>query len=139
MKNGTIDKNCGFSLVELMIVVAIIAVIAAFAIPSYQAQVVDGRRADCTAVLMQARQAMERFYSKNYTYATVQASDLPAKCPLDGDAEYYTLSISNQTATTYTITADASASQSDDGCGDLTINQAGVKGSEQGTIDLCWR
>lgn len=133
-----IDRKQGFTLIEVMIVVAIVAILAAIALPSYQSQTRDARRKDCTAVLMQARQQMERFYSKNYTYATAVAADISAKCPIDGGATYYNLALSNQTATTFLITATPTAAQSSDACGNLTINQAGQKGSA-GTIDDCWR
>ena len=128
----------GFTLIELMIVVAILGIIAAIALPSYQGQVRDGRRADGTAVLLQARQLMERHYSKNYNYGTPAAVGIPVKAPIDGTASYYVITLAAD-ATTFTLTATPATSQSGDGCGVLTINQAGVKTSAEGSIDTCWR
>ena len=128
----------GFTLIELMIVVAILGIIAAIALPSYQGQVRDGRRADGTAVLLQARQLMERHYSKNYNYGTPAAVGIPTKAPIDGTASYYAITLAAG-ATTFTLTATPATSQSGDGCGVLTINQAGVKTSAEGSIDTCWR
>jgi len=128
----------GFTLIELMIVVAILGIIAAIALPSYQNQVRDGRRADGTAVLLQARQLMERHYSKNYNYGTPAAVGIPVKAPIDGTASYYVITLAAD-ATTFTLTATPATSQSGDGCGVLTLNQAGVKTSAEGSIDTCWR
>ncbi|MBT5293755.1 MAG: type IV pilin protein [Cellvibrionales bacterium] len=128
----------GFTLIELMIVVAILGIIAAIALPSYQGQVRDSRRADSTAVLLQARQLMERHYSKNYDYGTPAAVGIPTKSPIDGAASYYGITLAAG-ATTFTLTATPQGSQVGDGCGVLTINQAGVKTAADGTVDNCWR
>ena len=126
----------GFSLIELMIVLAIVAILAAIAVPSYQTQVSDGRRADAVAVLTQSRQLMERYYSKNYSYANVPAGTLPTKSPLDGTTTYYAITVAS-TATTFTITA--TPQDTSDRCGVLTIDQAGAKTSVGDPIDICWR
>ncbi len=65
-----IKPSSGFSLLELMIVVAIVGIIAAIAYPSYTEQVVRGRQSDGQAMLMEVMQAQERFYSQNQTYTT---------------------------------------------------------------------
>ena len=131
----------GFTLIELMIVVAILGIIAAVALPSYQGQVRDGRRADSTAVLLQTRQLMERHYSKTYDYGTPAAVGIPAKSPIDGTASYYVITLVAG-ATTFTLTATPQGAQAADDCGVLTINQAGVKTAGDGTdaaVDACWR
>ena len=132
--------NRGFTLIEVMIVVAIIAVIAAVAIPGYQNQIRDSRRADCLAVMAQGRQMMERFYTKNYTYAgAVIGTDTPAKCPIDGNATYYNLAfVGAPNATSFTLQATPANEQAGEACGALTINQAGQKTAAGGTVDTCW-
>lgn len=134
------SSNQGFTLVEVSIVVAIIAIIAAVALPSYRAQVQDSRRADCIAVLTQGRQMMERFYTKNYTYqGAVIGTDTPAKCPIDGNDTYYNLAFTGaQNATSFTLQATPVNAQAGETCGVLTINQAGQKTAAGGTVDQCW-
>lgn len=142
----------GFSLIELMIVVAIVSILAAVAVPSYQSHVRETRRADGGAVLMQARQAMERYYSKNYTYVgaslgTAATDTFTDQAPIDGGTAYYNLSLDAATATTFQITAAATGGQAIDECGSLAINQAGQKGAKgtapaaTGSADIqeCWR
>ena len=127
----------GFSLIELMIVVAVVAILAAIAVPSYQEQVRKSRRAQAKADLVEYAQAAERFFTVNNTYV---GFNLPAtKSPREANAPtYYTLGIQS-TPRTFTITATAQGAQASDRCGNLSINQAGVKTSS-GPAPLadCW-
>ena len=141
-------RALGFTLIELMIVVAIIAIIAAIAVPSYENQMQKTRRTDGTAALLQARQGMERHYSKNYTYLGAAAGTaFIAKAPIDGNDTFYNLTLDAVTATGFTITATPVNAQQNDSCGALGINQAGAKGAKgsapgstaAGDIDECWR
>ena len=115
-------KSKGFTLIELMIVVAIVGIIAAVAYPSYQEQVNKSRRADCSGALVGFANAMERFYSVNNTYlgAGVSGADsgapaatlYPATCPVDGGAATYNLTISTATtASTFTLLAAPTGAQ----------------------------
>lgn len=129
----------GFTLLELMIVVAIIGVIAAVAYPSYQEYVRDARRAEAQAVVMEMAQWMERQYTVNgrYTNASGASPSLPlTKAPKDGTDAFYGLAVS-ASRSAYTITATVSNAQVGDRCGNLTLTQAGVKGST-GTGGDCW-
>lgn len=123
--------NRGFTLLEVMIVVVIIAILAAVAIPSYRDSVTKSRRADAQGALQGFAQAMERFYTQNGTYAGAAAAaadtGAPAifaiKSPIDGAQTFYQLTINAAGANSYTLLATPVGPQAGDG--NLTLDQAG--------------
>ncbi|HID81771.1 MAG TPA: type IV pilin protein [Chromatiales bacterium] len=141
--------NKGFSLIELMIVVAIVGILAAIAYPSYQQNMIDSRRAKAAGCLMELQQFMEKFYSTNFRYdqdAGGAAVVLPAPQCVTDLAGFYGFENGGAPAAvgqqTFMLTATAAGPQLNDsrGCGNLTINQAGTKGiSGGGTVAGCWR
>jgi len=138
----------GFTLIELMIVVGVVAILGAIAYPSYTDSVRKGRRGQAKADLMELSQLAERWKTVNNTY--VGFGSPGGDCVLSGDmgksprtgATYYSVCI-NATATTYTLTAtpvSGTDQANDSRCGALSINQAGVKtktGSAASVSD-CW-
>lgn len=129
-------QMAGFTLIELMIVVAIIGIISAIAYPSYQEYVLRGNRSEAQAFLNDAAARQERYYAQNNTYADTHAKLGYANN--QSSSSKYTLGISNVTATTYTLTA--TPARTDSKCGNLTLNQAGTKGeSGSGTLADCWK
>ncbi|VAW83146.1 Type IV pilus biogenesis protein PilE [hydrothermal vent metagenome] len=135
----------GFSLIELMIVVAIIGILAAIGYPSYQDSVQKSRRADCEGALVGFSGAMERRFTTMNSYAgagpagadTGAPTIYSTQCPIDGGTPSYNLTIQASTATTYTLAATPINGQASDACGTLTLTQANVKGSA-GTVADCW-
>lgn len=126
----------GFTLVELMITVAIIAIIAAIAYPSYQRHVIRTHRGAAEACLSEHAQFMERYYTTNLTY--VDAEPAPG-CASEGAMpdRYEFAFVGEPTRSTYTISATPVGPQLKDGqCGTLTLNQAGTKGAND--VDACW-
>lgn len=116
----------GFTLIELMIVVAIIGILAAIAFPSYQSYVTKTRRADAQAALTAFATALERYYTDNrntYLKAADGGADtgkpdsslFPSEAPLDGATKYYNLSISVASRNSYTLQASPKGAQAGDG------------------------
>ena len=132
-----IQSNAGFTLVELMIAVAIIAIIAAIALPLYQNQVEQTRRTTAQADLLELAQWMERRYSNGFDYRDGGNNPvLPfTQSPQTGTA-FYNISFSvNATRDTYTLQAVPTGAQANDDCGTLTLNDEGVRGTAQAG---CW-
>ncbi|MDF1589442.1 MAG: type IV pilin protein [Gammaproteobacteria bacterium] len=128
-------KINGFTLIELMIVVAIIGILAAIAYPSYLDQVRKTRRANAQSDLVELASFMERYYTEKFTYMNGGVAPiLPfTESPKDGGgAKYYDLTVAT-TATAFTLTATAKNGQQADTCGDMTITQSGVQ-----TPAACW-
>ncbi len=139
----------GFTLIEVMIAAAIVAIIAAIAYPSYQDSLRKSRRADARAVLVEAAQFMERFYTDNFCYSNLRTATgcdgtgvaLPAaleESPKDGATKYYDIQLA-ATQTTFTLQAAPIGSFSDPVCGTLSLTNTGLKSSSYGTVDQCWR
>ena len=133
-------RSAGFTIIELMIVVAIIGLLAGIGIPSYREQVNKGKRAEGKAALLAAASRLERFYTQNNCYpstgtscgnATTSALALTAAginnfSGEDSTKAYYNISVT-QNAQTFTVTAAPRLPFADAKCGNLTISNAGRK------------
>jgi type IV pilus assembly protein PilE len=143
-------KQRGFTLIELMVAVVVIAIIAAVGFPSYQEYIRRGKRAEGKAHLMRAAQQMERFYSLNNCYpsntancgnagssaAALAAVSVNAHSGDSVASSAYNLTVTT-TAQAFTLTATPTFT--DDKCGALGLNNAGAKtktGAE--SQQYCW-
>lgn len=121
----------GFTLTELVIVIAIVGILAAIAVPSYRSYVVRANRTDAQKALLVMAQAMERYFIANNTYLTCTPSCTPtvgnAQSPETGTA-IYNITLSAATATTYTLLATpvSTGPNKNDGC--LQIDNTGLRG-----------
>jgi len=136
----------GFTLIEVMIVVAIVGILAAIAYPSYTEHIRKGNRADAQASLMQLSQFMERYYTGTGRYSkTAGETDVPDNpAPPYPTGTPYTFSITvENSGTTYTAKAAPKSSgvMANDKCGDLKLTNTGKKdqSGEGVTTADCWR
>ena len=117
----------GFTLIELMIVVAIIGVLAAVSYPSYREYTVRTHRTDATGNLLELAQYLERYNTEvgNYTGASLPFT----QSPKEGSTKYYNLATSSLTATAFTLTATPLGGQlaHDTACGTLSLKSTSVK------------
>jgi type IV pilus assembly protein PilE len=115
----------GFSLIELIIVIAILGILVAIAVPQYNQYRRSSNRAEARATLVEAAQTAERFFVRNYTYVgAAGGGNIPAQSP----HSLYAIDFNAPNATTFTITATPQGGQAGDtDCSPLTINHLGAK------------
>ncbi|OOG55239.1 hypothetical protein B0E47_10685 [Rhodanobacter sp. B05] len=124
------SRSHGFTLLELMIVLAIIALLAAIAIPAYGRYAYRAHRVDGQELLLRIANAQERFYSTNNSYGAL--GGLGYGDPAISEKGYYQVTVAvdvpaSSGSQTFTATATPVGAQANDVCGPLTITNAGVK------------
>ncbi|KQZ80999.1 MULTISPECIES: type IV pilin protein [unclassified Pseudomonas] len=128
-------SNRGFTLIEIMIVIAIIGIVMTIAAPSFTEYLKKGRRAEVAGLLSEQAQILERFYTQKNVYTGVAG--------LSPGNDYYTIT-STLTDQTFLLTAvrKAGTAMATDKCGDFTITNTGVRGMVNATAGLttkdCW-
>lgn len=151
------NKQTGFTLIEIMIVVCIIGILAAIAYPSYTSSIQKSRRADAQGALMSFAGAMERHFTVANNYCDVGTDVAVESCgddgtpdtgaptifstksPVDSDEAYYDLTISNVTANSFELSATPVNQQINDPCGTLILTNTGVRSSSLAPTNTdCW-
>ncbi|MBP5953573.1 type IV pilin protein [Pseudomonas iridis] len=128
-------SNRGFTLIEIMIVIAIIGIVLTISIPSYNEYVKKGRRAEVVALLSEQAQSLERFYTKNNVYTGITG--------LSAGNDFYTLTPTITDQTFLLIAArKTGTAMATDKCGDFTLTNTGVRSMNNATTGLttkdCW-
>jgi len=129
-------RQTGFTLIELMIVVAVIGILAAIAYPNYSDYVLRSRRSDAQAGLMELRLAQEKFRANNTTYGNAGALGYPR----NSNEGFYSLTVTDSNANGFTATATPQGRQAaDNACGaaNFIVTQNGPDLSDAAKR-LCW-
>ncbi|WP_378080723.1 type IVa pilus pseudopilin TppA [Aeromonas bestiarum] len=130
----------GFSLMELMIAVAVMAILTVIAYPSYNNYIASAKRAEARAALLEAAQYLERQFTAegNYDGGNLASAGL-ATLPKKGGEAYYNLAL-NASGGRYTLTAIPTGAMDGDPCGLLTLDQGGQQGVSGATMTAaeCW-
>jgi len=136
-------KEKGFTLIELMIVVAVIGILAAISLPSYINYVERSRRVDAQTDVVVLAGFMERYYTQNFSYLDA-AGNAPA-LPFSnngGDIIYYTYALdpAQMSATTFRVVASPQGGQANDKCGSLSLTHDGTAVGYKGSSEVadCW-
>jgi type IV pilus assembly protein PilE len=132
------NKLRGFTLIEIMIVVAVIAIIATIALPAYQSSIRKSKRTDAKAGLVDAAAKLEQYYLDNKSYTTDMTKlGFTAASGVDTSDAHYKMTVTASSGCTiaacYTVTAVPQGDQTSDTCGTLTVNSMGIK-----TPSDCW-
>ena len=142
------QSELAFTLIELMVTVAIVGILAAIAYPSYRDSVARSARADAKATLLETAQFMERNrtvanrYDQDSGGTTITDASLPfQQTPRSGTAKYtISVSVSALTPQSFTVTAAPTGTMSGDGCGSFAIDETGRKSLTSNTLAVatCW-
>ncbi len=134
------SRRRGFTLIEMVIVVAVIALLAVVALPSYQSSVRKAHRTEAKAAVSTAAQMMERWLTEKGTYATATLGSAGVY-PDHSENGYYAITLSDLGAATFTLNAVPQGDQARDGCGTFTLTQSGVRGVRDGSLSAaeCWQ
>lgn len=142
---GLRETSSGFSLIELMVTVAIVAIVASIAIPSYRSYVLKSNRTDAIRALTQAAQILQRCYSQTYTF--VGCTPIPPTAPAFTTSPngYYQLSstIAAGPPQTFVLKAVSTGAQTaDHTCATFTLDQTGQELAQDSSSDdqstTCW-
>lgn len=131
-------KKYGFSMLELMVAIAIVAILAAIAIPSYLSYIRSSRRSDAVQTLLSIQLQQEKYRLNNNSYGSLAQVWGGVTTSSEG---YYTLDISGTSATGYTLTATATGDQAGDtadgvSCDSIVLTNA--NGVVSKTPAACW-
>ena len=136
------DSCHGFTLIELMVVITIVAILAAVAIPAYSNQVRRSHRADAVAGASDIQLRQERYRATHATYATTMDALLGSTAnttSFNGSNTYYNFVISNGTASGYKVTANAKGAQTKDtDCNPMVATVAAGITTRTPTGKRCW-
>jgi type IV pilus assembly protein PilE len=134
----TFKRSSGFTLIELMVTVAIIGILASIAYPAYTDYVIRAKRSDGKVALLAVQLAQEKWRANNTTYGTLTNIGVAATSP-DG---HYTVAVSGNTATDYIATAAPLSPFADAKCGTLGITHTATTDTKTKTgtssVDECW-
>lgn len=134
-------KQHGFTLIELMIAVAVVGILAAIAYPSYTSYVQRGNRSEGIAMLSDGVARMERYYAQNNTYAAanIAALGFTATTQTSQSGKYKIDFVATPTATAYSLKVTPQGSQATDTCGTMSIDQTGARLPDPVTSPTCWK
>ena len=142
------NREKGFTLIEVMIVAAIVGILAGIAYPSYKAYIARASRAELRALMLDIAQKQERYYSSNNTYLAISAPTATAPTGwinFSGGttmaARKYDVSVAlSGGGTGYTITGAPSNGYSDTTCGTYTLTQTNARGNSGNSRPSaeCW-
>ncbi|UAW97904.1 type IV pilin protein [Halopseudomonas nanhaiensis] len=126
----------GFTLIEVMVMVAIVGILAAIAYPGYLEHVRQTRRAEVTALMLENAQLLERHYTRHGAYDSGTLGGLATQAPASGTAVYTLALVAGADSYTITATAQPGGIMAGDVCANYSLNQVGRRGPSDAR---CWR